>query len=62
MPPYLVTHPEFAEPRPVEADNPRRARAHVAKELAVTRLNAREIFDLGKRGIELVDISTRGKG
>lgn len=61
MPAYLVTHPELKKPRAVEADNPRRARAHVAKELTIARLNARGIFDLRERGIELVDITTKGR-
>lgn len=61
-PPYLVEHPEFGKPRAVEADNPRRARAYTAKEFSVRRLSSREIFELGQRGIDLVDITARKRG
>lgn len=62
MPPYLIEHAEFKKPRAVEADNPRRARAHTAKEFGVRRLKAREVYELAEQGIDLIDITTRGKG
>lgn len=65
MPAYRIDHPSFDKPRLVEADNPRRARAHAAKEFDVRRLDARQLFDLvseGGGGLALVDITTKRKG
>lgn len=61
MPAYEVSHPDFAKPRAVECSHPKRARAHVAKEFKVRRLGSRDVFELGQRGVDLVDI-TPGKG
>lgn len=58
-PAYSVTDPDTGKVRAVETVNPRAARAHCAKRLAVKRLRAREIFDLAEAGIEL---ETPGKG
>lgn len=61
MPAYKITHPEFSKPRAVEAGSPREARAHVAKEMTIKPLSAREAFDLGEQGVKIAVVVRRPK-
>lgn len=53
MPTYHVTTPGIDKPRVVEASNPAAARQHVAKDMAVRKIEVSEAFRLAGDGVKL---------